>query len=309
MNYGFEEIVYELPKTSVDIKSLVQEAGFDEKMYERLKNGGLKKIPVSEEKNIGLLVNRAISKLIQKTPATTKHVKGIIFAHSIPSFCPQNVSFFGICLEQHGLNDIPRIAISGQPCSILHFAVQTAEYWLRGLPKDEGILLIAGDQAYSADERVFFGSGMGDVAIAGLIKRNTPRNRILACVSNTRIICVQGEASPDEDLALFRQLAPQLTRQTIMECLNKADVTLQDLSYIVPHTPYNAMWDPIAKILRFPREKILTEYMEQTGHLNSNDSYVHYIRAVNEGKIKEGDLALLVNPGFGGTRGSTLIMR
>jgi len=69
------------------------------------------------------------------------------------------------------------------------------------------------------------------------------------------------------------------------------------------------MWDPIAKILRFPREKILTEYMEQTGHLNSNDSYVHYIRAVNEGKIKEGDLALLVNPGFGGTRGSTLIMR
>ena len=69
------------------------------------------------------------------------------------------------------------------------------------------------------------------------------------------------------------------------------------------------IWDTVAELLRFPRERIMTDYLNETGHLNSNDSFVHYIRAVDEGKIQDGDLVLLINPAFGGTRGCTLILR
>ena len=309
MIYGFEEIVYEIPTNLIDIANLVQEAGLDEATTKLLRDRGLSKIPISREKNLADLVSKTISRLFSLNPNLLYRVKGILFAHSIPLICPQHISFFDLCLEGKGLNNIPRVAVCGQPCSILHFATKLAGYWLNDNSIDSGILLIGGDQAYAPADRIYFGSAMGDVAVAGLITRNTPRNRILSCTSHTKIICFQGEDSPQSDIALFRQLAPQLVRQSIMECLRQANLKLEDLTYIVPHTPYNAMWEPIAKLLRYPREKILTDYMCETGHLNSNDSFVHYVRAVNEGKIKEGDLALLVNPGFGGTRGCTLIQR
>jgi 3-oxoacyl-[acyl-carrier-protein] synthase-3 len=67
------------------------------------------------------------------------------------------------------------------------------------------------------------------------------------------------------------------------------------------------IWDIVSELLRFPRSKIMTDYIEDTGHLNSNDSFVHYARAVTDSRLRPGDIALLVNPGFGGTRGCTAL--
>ncbi|WP_371821593.1 3-oxoacyl-[acyl-carrier-protein] synthase III C-terminal domain-containing protein [Catellatospora sp. IY07-71] len=67
------------------------------------------------------------------------------------------------------------------------------------------------------------------------------------------------------------------------------------------------MWDTVANLLRYPRERIVTDFIRHTGHLSSNDTFVHYHRARMDRRVDDGDLVLLVNPGFGGSQGCTLI--
>jgi len=309
MTFGFEELTYEMPSNLVDVDTLIRDAGYGDEMVARVKSGGLRRVPVASGKPLTELINLSIRKLGRTIPSLSSKVKGIILAHSIPFLAPSHIPFINLCLQGSDLENIPSIGVSGQPCAVIHLAVQLAGFWLEKIPDDMGILVIGADQAYSPEERIFFGSAMGDVSLAGLVTKNSLQNRVLASFVHSEIIAYEGELSPEADIAHFRKLNPLFIRYAIESCLQRGGVNLNDLSYIIPHTPYTMIWDVIAELLRYPRERILTDYISETGHLNSNDSFVHYTRATVEGKIKSGDLALLVNPGFGGTRGCTLIRR
>lgn len=309
MDFGIEELVYEMPPRLVRVDDLAREAGFGEEMIDRLHSGGLKYVPAGGDSPLHKLVRKAVSQLSSAVSDLPLRTRGVIFAHSVPLMAPADVPFLDLCFAGLGIDGAPRVALSGQPCAILHMGVQLASCWLKDLSNGSGILLVGADKAYSAADRIFFGSAMGDVAVAGFITRDTARNQVLASVSQCEVIAYEGENSAPADIARFRKLNPLYIRQAIETCLEKGGVGLVDLSLIVPHTPYTMIWDTMAELLRFPRERILTDYLDETGHLNSNDSFAHYVRAVREGRIQDGDLVLLVNPAFGGTRGCTLIRR
>jgi 3-oxoacyl-[acyl-carrier-protein] synthase-3 len=150
---------------------------------------------------------------------------------------------------------------------------------------------------------------MGDSVFAGFISGRSDENTILSSITNTEIIASGGELSPPDEILAFRAKNPAYIRHAIQLCLEKAGMGLEDVSHMVPHTPYNMIWDVVSELLHFPRERILTEYLPDTGHLNSNDSFVHYARAAADGRIEPGQICLLVNPAFGGTRGCTIIRR
>jgi 3-oxoacyl-[acyl-carrier-protein] synthase-3 len=209
-------------------------------------------------------------------------------------------------MQSFHLQHIPKLAVSGQPCSVIHFVVQLAGAWLEAVPEGD-VLVLGVDKARSAEERVFFGSTMGDAAIAMLITRRAARHRVMACISQTYSLTFAGENSPPEDIARFRQENPHRIRMAVQQALAEAGMQLGDVSYIIPHTPYTLIWDVTAELLRFPRERILTDYLSETGHLNSNDVFVHFERALREGKISSGQIVVLISPGFGGTRGCTII--
>ena len=306
--FGFDQLVFELPPL-MSVESIALEAGFDDDMINRLRLGGLCKIPVGDKTPLSTLVNKVAHKLNILVENLSDRTSLVIFAHSVPIIFPEKVPFLNLSLNGLSLGHIPKIAISGQPCAIMHMAVQIAGHYLNSVSEDKGVLLIGADRAYSAKERIFFGSAMGDLAVAGLIIRNPHHNHVLASLSECEIIACDGEDLPPEDIAHFRQLNPLFIRHAIENSLLKAGVSLTDLKYIIPHTPYKMIWDTVSEILRYPREKILTDFIGETGHLNSNDSFIHYIRAVDEGLIQSGDIVLLVNPAFGGTRGCTVIRR
>jgi len=309
MNYGFEYIEYKMPSQLVEVEILVKQAGFDADMVKRLHNGGLRRVPVGDGTPLSDLINKSIQKIIENVSNLSERTAGILLAHSIPILSPADVPFFDLCFRGFNFKHTPRVAVQGQPCSILHMAVQLAGYWLNEIPDNCGIILIGADQAYSVEDRIFFGSAMGDVAVTGFISRESSHNKVLASVSECEIIAYNGENSLPQKIARFRELNPLYIRHAIESCLHHAQVRLNEVDLIVPHTPYMMIWDTVAELLKFPRQRILTDYLPETGHLNSNDSFVHYVRAVNEGRLKNGDMALLVNPGFGGTRGCTLIRR
>jgi 3-oxoacyl-[acyl-carrier-protein] synthase-3 len=307
MKYGFECLVYDMPDNKVMVENLAKEAGYGDDMLTRLHDNGLRTVPVNQSRPLDYLVNKAVGKLISRIPDLAERTYGIMLAHSLPILAPTCIPFLSLCIKGYKMDNKKRVAITGQPCCILHKAVQTSICWLKDQPLGSGILLIGADQAYSAEERIFFGSAMGDVAVAGFITNNADRNIILSSVSETDIIAYEGEMSPREDIEKFRESNPMFIRHAIESALKEANLTLSEIKYIIPHTPYKMIWDVMSQLLRYPRSSILDKYIEDTGHLNSNDAFCHYVRACDEKLIVPGDTVLLVNPGFGGTRGCTVI--
>lgn len=238
-----------------------------------------------------------------------KRTKYIVIAHSIPFLTPKNVDFWELCKSKEPLfESVPYFSLSGQPCAIYHMGVQAAEGLASGLDKDgDGVLLIGADKVYCADDRIFFHTIMGDSVLAAFITKNTVHNTILMSYSESYVVGYAGEYTPEEVTKEFRRTNFINIRNAMEICAAKAGLTMNDVTYIVPHSCNLQMWDNVSTIARFPREKILDCYLSRTGHLNSNDSFIHYQRAVRDGIIKEGDICMLVNPGFGGTRGCTLL--
>ena len=169
------------------------------------------------------------------------------------------------------------------------------------------VLVIGADKAYSDRERIFFGTVMSDAAVALLISNECEEHCILASHVHTNIIAPYGENSDDGDIKRFRAVNVQMMREAIRVCTEKAG--LDEADYYVPHTSNSRFWDAVSELCRTDRRRFLDGGIKLTGHMNSHDSFYHYITLCNEGIITKGKTAMLINPGFGGSQGCTLIRR
>ena len=285
MSYGFKNLIYRIPQQLVHIEKLVKEAKLPNEVLENMKNGGLEYIPIFQEDRVHILKD-ALKNL------DLSNVGGAVIAQSIP---------FKIDIDF----DIPVTTISGQPCVITHLGINLALQWYKEIKKD--ILLIGIDKSQSINERLYFNSAMGDVIIIGVVSNQNIKHKILSTHTHSYIFADNGEFSNSDDINKFRENNPLLIRENILTNLKKANLKLTDIKHIFPHTPYLQIWDLMSKVLNYPRERIWTNYINQTGHLNSNDSFFHYLKAIENNIIQKGDKVLLINNGFGGSRGSSIL--
>ncbi len=284
---GFRKLLYKIPSNLVTIETLVKEANLSNDILANMKKGGLKHIPIFKEK-IEIILQQTLSKI------DFSKIKGIVIAQSVP---------FKIDLKLE--RKIPITTISGQPCAITHLGIELANEWQKNIKQD--ILLVAIDKPLSIDKRLYFNSAMGDIILVGVLSNKNVKHKILSSYVDSYIFADNGEYSDIQDINRFRENNPLLIRENIINNLKKIDLELNDIDYIFPHTPYLQIWDIMAKVLNYPREQIFTKYIDKTGHLNSNDSFFHYLKAIENGIITKGNKVLLVNNGFGGSRGSTII--
>lgn len=306
MPTGFEHLKMVVPHTSKSVFTLVDDLGEPAATAELLRRNGLSRVPVATGCTTADLIGAAIGQVLGEAKSLRDQIGLVMLAHSLPVPAPHGVDLVAVCLDRHGLADVPAVVITGQPCAILHQAVALADAWL-ATTDGKVVLIVGADVANHDQERIFFGSAMGDAAIAGLLMANASRHHLLASLSDTKIYAWNGEYSPLEAVEQFRSANPTMVRAAIESCLAMADLEMRDVSLICAHTPNRLIWDSVAALLRVPRNLIYDDRIVATGHLNSNDSFVHYLHAIEVGRLSPGDIAVLINPGFGGTRGCTVL--
>lgn len=307
MRCGFEHLISVVPEKRIAIAEIAPEGNLDEIALHATISNGLSHLPIADGHTTASLAALAVTKLLHQRKDLLPRIEAIILAHSLPLAAPPSIDLLAPCLSVGSLEHIPAVAITGQPCAILHSAIQLARTWLLNLNPESGVLVLGVDVANHTTERFFFNSAMGDAAVAGVLTRNALNQIVLASTTETNVLAYDGELSMPQAIARFRVENPTAIRTAIENCLTVAGITLNDVRLIVPHTPNNTLWPVVAALMRLPQNRILTDYMKETGHLNSNDSFIHFLQAVQSGKLIQGDIALLVNPGFGGTRGCTLL--
>ena len=79
----------------------------------------------------------------------------------------------------------------------------------------------------------------------------------------------------------------------------------EDIDLIIPHQPNMRILDKVIERLNIPLEKILLN-VESLGNMASGSLPVTLAMAREEGRLKEGDLCLIVGYGSGATWGATL---
>ena len=307
MHCGFEGMAAVLPERSATVDEVMAQAGLagDAAMRSAILNNGLRQVRLWDGSTASIL-RPALSRLAEQVEGLVERVHLVIYGHSLTVGASELTEAMDAC----GLAHVPRFTLGGQPCAILHQAVKLAAEWAADLPTGQGVVVVGGDRPETANERVFFNSVMGDGAFAAFVAKGGDAHRLLASAVHTELIAAHGERSGDDAIARFRAANPLLIRRCRETCLVRAGVSGFDLvAHIFPHTPNTKIWDLVAETARVPRERIHSDAVAETGHLNSNDSFIHYARACQAGLVAPGELSLLVNPGFGGTQGCTLLRR
>lgn len=272
-----------------DLRTVEQIASFcSEETRQKMHEIGLRQVQTD---NKALLADM-IAEAYHKTGRTPDCV---FVAHSLPFIRRNDGDIPGI--------DVPIFYLSGEPCAIMHKAVEMACMMIENNFYDS-VMVIGTDKAYSDRERVFFDTIMGDAAAALLLEQGGV-NKILASHVSTTIIAPDGENSSEEEIQKFRAVNVSLMRSAIHGCMEKAGVDKVD--HFITHTSNRKFWDSLAALMKIPRELFLDCNICKTGHMNSHDSFIHYLDFCEQGVIAQGETVMLINPGFGGTQGCTII--
>jgi 3-oxoacyl-[acyl-carrier-protein] synthase-3 len=109
-----------------------------------------------------------------------------------------------------------------------------------------------------------------------------------------------------QDGATVFKFAVRKTEEISRRVLAKANLKPEDVSLFVSHQANRRIIDAAADRLGFPSEKVLVN-LERFGNTTAATIPLALQDAVDEGKLKKGDLVLLASVGAGFTVGSVLL--
>jgi 3-oxoacyl-[acyl-carrier-protein] synthase-3 len=192
-----------------------------------------------------------------------------------------------------GLEDAAVIGLNQQACTSMLGSLRLAKALLVAESDMEQILCVTADrfpqgaiyeQAYNL---------ISDGAACCLVSRKAEGYKILATHAITNGALAQ--ASDDETVGCYFSY----THRLLTEVMAKANLSFEELNWVVPQNTNVNAWDILARLLGIDREKIFFESIAKVGHIISSDNIVNMTELEKTGKVKSGDKLLLLMAGFG----------
>jgi 3-oxoacyl-[acyl-carrier-protein] synthase-3 len=176
-------------------------------------------------------------------------------------------------------------------------------------PQDRGTVILFGDGAAAAvlarssGAPGLLGWDLGcDGSAATLIQIPAGGGRMPASATT---VAERGHFMKMQGQEVFRRaVRAMLDSSTIT--LNNAGVSVDDVAWFVPHQANLRIIEAAAKRLGIPQERTVTN-IEHYGNTSSASIPLALFEAVEDGRVKDGDLVLCAGVGAGLTWGSVLI--
>lgn len=334
-NIGIFEANYYLPPTR---KSLAQvfadeeksEAVFDSSVdFE--KDIGIDALHVANQESAADLCINAARTTMAKSGIDPLEIDLIIDFTSIPEdYIAPTWSAAGQVQQAIGARRAFTTAINTGGCASYQTTLKVACSLLSANDRYNTALLVAGDKAPEYNHNYFPITVVSDGGSAVILKKNMTTRRILGVevatvgrlhdmwvipgIHNRKTEDIGGKyprwLHVCGDIQRFnKELIPInlfMFRKVMLGVLKQVGKKMTDVDYFV--YPTFSIWDQNAFLKAFglPREKVSTENMHH-GHLQETDMVVGYADALAAGKIKNGDLVMLVTNGAGFSWGASLV--
>lgn len=242
-----------------------------------------------DPETIGLLVYGG-------TPSTMAFAPAHLAAQGAAGLCTKERFRFPATRLQFdlGLDRATVFALDQLACTTLFCAVRLA----RSLCLTEGIeraLCVASEFFPLAAGREALFNCTSDAAVAVLVERDGPRNRLIAATSVTKGYYWDTETQRHEIVASYFPTAASVIAQTIAGAGWCAD----DVDWVIPHNVSTRSWEILLGLVPLPRARLWSANIARRGHTLAGDNFINLADATREGAVRPGDRALLFSYGYG----------
>jgi len=204
-------------------------------------------------------------------------------------------------------------------CSGFLYAMSVAESMIRGGGSTNA--LVIGAETFSRildwEDRatcVLFGDGAGAVVLTPADDgRGVLSTALHADGRHNQLLYVDGGPSTTGTVGKLRMKGSEVFRHAVVnlaavleEAIAKADLTVSDVDWVVPHQANRRILDATARKLGLPAERVVITVDE---HANTSAASVPLALdvAVRDGRIKRGDVVVLEAMGGGFTWGAAVV--
>ncbi|MEM3074341.1 MAG: 3-oxoacyl-[acyl-carrier-protein] synthase III C-terminal domain-containing protein [Candidatus Pacearchaeota archaeon] len=298
---GITSLAYNFPKLKISIDDL-EKKGKLSSSSKTLKDFGFKYAHICKDENIFNSLMLKTAKSVLATSEIKKEDIDLLFLYRGIEYNKKeekaDLSVFKYNSAKLNydlrLKKASSFAISEQGCSGVLSAIDLAFHYINSSDK-KSILCLTGDMLNPLSKREIIYNIMSDSTSGFIIKENSPENIIKSFHQITHSYYWDTPLREQEVLAAYFPMA----KQTITEALKKANLTINDVSWFVPHNVNLKSWQILSKLLGIPETKIWTKNISKYGHTVSCDHIVNLFDMEKLKLLKKGDILVLFTFGFG----------
>jgi 3-oxoacyl-[acyl-carrier-protein] synthase-3 len=270
-----------------------------------------------DERSSDLAVH-ASRKALEMAGLQPNDIDLIIVASSTPDFFGSFPSTACIVQQKLGITNHGAAVDVQAVCSGFVYALSSADAFIRaGLHKN---VLVIGSEVFSRildfKDRttcVLFGDGAGAVVLSASEQPGILSSALHADGSHSHILCMPntfsgataGEAFLYMDGPAVFKLAVSVLEKVANEALNKAQMTQNDIDWLIPHQANLRIMSGTAKKLGLPMEKMVVT-VDQHGNTSAASIPLALDVAVRDGRVKRGQNIMMEGVGGGFTWGAVL---
>ncbi|MCO7273476.1 MULTISPECIES: 3-oxoacyl-[acyl-carrier-protein] synthase III C-terminal domain-containing protein [Cellulosimicrobium] len=304
-----------VPATRVPIRDLADELGLDHLelgVFERF--FGLREVCTAPDESLtDLLV--AAARAVPGLAGNEHRVRYVLGARTIATVAPVGVNPLHDAADRLGLDHAVVWTLTQHACASALLAVGVAGRLLAA-DGDPGALalVLTGEKAFSPGSRLIEGTTiMGEGTAAVLVGADptgvSARAGSPVLSYATRTLGEYHQVPLPEDLAApFGVAYTEVLAEVVVEAVERAGLTLDDLALVLPHNVNRVSWRRLCSRLGLPIARVRLDDVPVTGHCFGADSFIGYAAARAEGRLRPGDPFLMVAVGLGATF-SAMVLR
>ena len=320
---GIAGMGFYLPEKEISVWKLAEKAGLPEVVAE---NAGARTVREAGDRELPSdMAITAAERALRRSGVAPSEVDLVIYCGAgLPDYIiPQTSGKI-----QHALGISHAFAFDlVQNCSGMITALQTAKGYMALNEGIDTVLLAAGDKwsrftRFHAADSVFFGDGGGAVILkkglsdfepigfhfttngafydlwrieAGGVKLPATRDTVKSGLHYYD--CMDRDRAHHE----FRDIYIPVILETVKKALAKCSIAMQEIAYFDMVNANLRVTEIVLDALKIPREKSSIPYLKQFGHFGSHDIFFNLQCALDEGRLKKGDIIVMQSTGVGFT--------
>jgi 3-oxoacyl-[acyl-carrier-protein] synthase-3 len=235
--------------------------------------------------------------------ADLERVRYVLHAHTLTDVAPSTVNVVHEVCDALGVGHATAFSVTQQNCASGLLALDVAGKLLAADGDEDAVaLLLMGEKPFTPLAQLLPNTSvMGEAAVACLLRRGGARDQLAAYHSRTRGQYSAGlELAGDSRMEFEREYADTLA-VVIATAVAQADLTLDEVSIILPHNVNRSSWIRVARILGLDHDRLLLSNIPTLGHCYCADPFLNLVTAIEQRRLDRGDHYIMAVVGLGAT--------
>ncbi|MEV4080233.1 3-oxoacyl-[acyl-carrier-protein] synthase III C-terminal domain-containing protein [Nonomuraea fuscirosea] len=277
-----------VPRQRIGIEELGARLGLTPsrvRLYERL--FGLKWFPYETGSTATDLMLASASGLTQLRERE-KDIRYVVLGRAIEFAAPYPLMHVQEVVRSLSLEHTTAFTVTQHSCATGLLAVSLAGRLLAADPDPRALaLVLTGEKAFSPTVQL-----LSDITInsegtaAALIASSADHDSLIGSATK-----IYGRRS---------DYVPALA-QIILDAVDSAKLTLDDIALILPHNVNRFTWKKVCALLGIPLDRVFLDNVPTMGHSFCADAFLNYLDARDGGRLNDGDRYVMAAAGLGGT--------